>query len=271
MYGAVTMDGLIGASKPPRISRALGALALVMSITTMLCTVYLVTATQTILQELRHAPAPAPVSFATTLSEIAQNPDKTLSSHTLVNETRVLVVHAGDAWLERFGQEVARGANSVTSAVKVLHPDAATIDDVLWADALLLGSNVYNANVDPVLMAWMNQWPMAHDLSSKVGGAFAMAGGLSSGEEIVMLNLLHSLMIFKFIVVGGDAWTSAFGASAVIGEGPFHEGTEATSRLPGAWPAECYRRHDEIPAYFLRKAFGLGQRVASVAAKLRHL
>ncbi|EQC35000.1 hypothetical protein SDRG_07242 [Saprolegnia diclina VS20] len=271
MYGAIQADDTRPSSARKASTRSLVAATLAICITTLLCVVYLVTEAQTILHELRLATVPTS-SLHTVASPVAALASRTSLNRDfggLANGTRVLIVHAGDDWLAQFGQEVARGAASVTTAIKVLHPVNASISDVLWADAVILGSNVYNANVDPELMAWINTWPATHDLSAKVAGAFALAGGMSSGEELVLLNLLHSLMIFKFVVVGGDAWTSAFGASAIMGEGPFHLGTNNSSNQPGAWPSICYRHDNHIPAYFLLKAHGLGQRVATVASKLR--
>ncbi|KDO31733.1 hypothetical protein SPRG_03653 [Saprolegnia parasitica CBS 223.65] len=256
MYGAIQADEVRPSSARQASTRSLVAATLAICVTTLVCVVYLVTEAQTILHELRLVTVPTSSLHAVAPPGAALTPRTSLSRDfgAQTNGTRVLIVHAGDDWLAQFGQEVARGAASVTTAVRVLHPANASISDVLWADAVILGSNVYNANVDPELMAWINGWPTTHDLSAK---------------ELVLLNLLHSLMIFRFVVVGGDAWTSAFGASAIMGEGPFHLGTNDSSHRPGAWPSICYRHDNHIPAYFLLKAHGLGQRVANVATKLR--
>ncbi|RHY93153.1 hypothetical protein DYB37_013041 [Aphanomyces astaci] len=181
-----------------------------------------------------------------------------------VRAPNILIVHAGDDNLRDFGLEVARGAMTVSPHVRVLHPSNASFQgDVLWADGILVGSNVYNANIDPTLMQWINTWDIQHDLGDKVAGSFVVAGGLSAGEEAVQLALLRSMLVLRLVVVGGAAWTSAFGASAIVGEGPF------SSTPP--YPSVCYGsplHTNAIAPLFLDKAFGLGERVASIASKL---
>ncbi|RHY69717.1 hypothetical protein DYB38_009690 [Aphanomyces astaci] len=119
-----------------------------------------------------------------------------------VRAPNILIVHAGDDNLRDFGLEVARGAMTVSPHVRVLHPSNASFQgDVLWADGILVGSNVYNANIDPTLMQWINTWDIQHDLGDKVAGSFVVAGGLSAGEEAVQLALLRSMMVLRLVVV----------------------------------------------------------------------
>jgi NAD(P)H dehydrogenase (quinone) len=67
------------------------------------------------------------------------------------------------------------------------------------------------------------------------------------------MNILHSMLVFGMIVVGGEDWTSAFGASAITSEKPFGE-----------------TQKDVVVAdQFLKKAEGLGKRVAELAVRLR--
>jgi len=63
------------------------------------------------------------------------------------------------------------------------------------------------------------------------------------------LNILQSMLVFGMIIVGGDDWTSAFGASAITNEGVFK-----TAQL------------DKI---FLQKGFSLGKRVATMTKKIK--
>lgn len=118
------------------------------------------------------------------------------------------------------------------------------------------------------MAAFLETWSLAEDLSSKVGAVFVSGGGISAGEELTMVNLLHSLLIFRLVVVGGEHWTSAFGASAVVGEGPF-EPLAKTRPGDQDFPAVCYPTDPgAVHALFRDKAVGLGERVASVASRL---
>ena len=127
--------------------------------------------------------------------------------------------------------------------------DQTTTKDLLEADAIIIGSPVYNANLAPEVVQFMSTWPFeGNPLKDKIGAAFVTAGGISAGEELAQVNLLHSMLIFGMIVVGGDNWTSAFGASAITNESIF--------------------KTDKLDKLFLQKGFSLGSRVAILAKKM---
>lgn len=147
---------------------------------------------------------------------------------------------------EKLAQAVAEGARSIEKVeVRLLSIDQVKPMDLLEASAIIVGSPVYNANVAPAVQEFINSWPFeGKPMRNKIGAAFSTGGGISIGEELVMLNMLHSMLIYGMIVVGGDETEAAFGASAVTGEGPF----------VGA----------ELGDLFLKKGFGLGSRVAKL-------
>ena len=94
----------------------------------------------------------------------------------------------------------------------------------------------------------MSEWPFeGNPLKDKIGAAFVTAGGISSGEELAQVNILHTMLIFGMIVVGGEEWTSAFGASAITNESIF--------------------KKEKLDKIFLQKGFTLGQRVAKITKK----
>lgn len=148
---------------------------------------------------------------------------------------------------------VAEGARSVEGVtVVVRHVQQANLDDVLSADAIIVGSPVYNANVAPEVQEFINRWPFeGAPLADKIGAAFCTAGGISAGEELVQLNILHSMLIFGMIVVGGPDWQLPFGASAITQEAPFEENAG-----------------DDIAPAFKKKGFALGKRVAELTRRM---
>lgn len=186
----------------------------------------------------------------------------------------VLVAYSDGPHLSKLAAAVETGVRNVlgneTTSVRVRTLDNASFtEDIMWADAVLLGSHVVNANVEPKMTKFLSEWSFTEDLSHKIGAVFVTSGGMSAGEELTMVNLLHSLMIFRMIVVGGERWTSAFGASAIIGEGPF-EPAERTSPGQRDFPPICYPTDpDAIHDMFKEKAVGLGERAATIASQLR--
>ena len=153
---------------------------------------------------------------------------------------------------EAMAQAAAEGARAVDGAAVTLLPiDSTTHAHLLEADAVLVGSPVYNANVAPPVLQFMNNWPFLQgEMRDKVGAAFVTAGGFSAGEEAALIGILRAMLIQGMVVVGGPDWWSAFGASAVTEEAPFT-------------PPE-----GEVAEQFLAKARGLGSRAAAVAKRL---
>ena len=144
-------------------------------------------------------------------------------------------------------QAVEEGAKSVAGVrVLLLSIDQVSTKELLEADAIVIGSPVYNANVAPAVQEFINSWPFAgRPLKNKLGAAFVTGGGMSIGEELVQVNLLHSMLIHGMLVLGGEEPEAAFGASAITGEAPFQTG--------------------KVEEQFLVKGKGLGKRVAEMA------
>jgi NAD(P)H dehydrogenase (quinone) len=173
-------------------------------------------------------------------------------TYAQVKTKNVLITYySKTAHTQALAEEVAKGALTVPGVMVVLKNIAqTTTKDLLDADAIIIGSPVYNANIAPEVVQFISAWPFeGNPLKDKIGAAFVTAGGISAGEELAQVNLLHSMLIFGMIVVGGDHWTSAFGASAITNEGIFKTG--------------------QLDNLFLQKGFNLGKRVATIAKKMK--
>ena len=163
----------------------------------------------------------------------------------------LITYYSKTAHTQSLAEEVAKGAASIPGVQVVLKKiDQTTTKDLLNADAIIVGSPVYNANISPEVVQFMSTWPFeGNPLKDKIGAAFVTAGGISAGEELAQVNILQSMLVFGMILVGGNDWTSAFGASAITNEGVFK-----TAQL------------DKI---FLQKGYSLGKRVATIAKKMK--
>ncbi len=169
-------------------------------------------------------------------------------------KTVLVVYHSESGNTEQLARAVADGAGSVDGIrVKLVEAAEASEDDLLQADAIIVGSPVYNANVSPEISRFIASWPFeGAPLKNKVGAAFVTAGGMSAGEEIVQMNILQSMLIFGMIIVGGPEWTQPFGASAITHEEPFRAENPA-----------------EIDDRFIERGKKLGERVAEVVLRLQ--
>jgi NAD(P)H dehydrogenase (quinone) len=163
----------------------------------------------------------------------------------------LVTYYSKTAHTQSLAQEVAKGASSIPGVQVVLKRiDQTTTKDLLDADAIILGSPVYNANLAPEVVQFMSTWPFeGNPLKDKIGAAFVTAGGISAGEELAQVNILQSMLVFGMIIVGGDEWTSAFGASAITNESVF--------------------KTAQLDKLFLQKGFSLGKRVATITKKMK--
>ncbi len=175
-----------------------------------------------------------------------------LSLNQLMAQPTVLISYYSKTGNTRaMAEAVARGAARVEGVTVVLKTtEETTHEDLLSAGAIILGSPVYNANVAPQVQEFISSWPFeGAPLKDKLGAAFVTAGGISAGEELTLLNMLQSMMIFGMVIMGGDDWTAPFGASGIRGEPPFSG-------------------EDPLREAFLKKGEKLGERVATMLKRL---
>lgn len=166
----------------------------------------------------------------------------------------LIAYYSRDGHTKTLAEAVARGAGSVQGVTVKLLPVAEVLEqDLLDADAIIVGSPVYNANVAPPVSEFISSWPFENaPLKDKIGAAFATGGGISAGEELTQLSILHSMLIFGMVIVGGPDWEQPFGASAITYEEPFS-------------PLGEGRIHES----FERKGEALGKRVAEITLQFK--
>ena len=166
-------------------------------------------------------------------------------SFSQIPSPQVLITyHSTSGNTKKMAEAIAEGAKSVVGVeVKLLPIEEVKEQDLVEANAIIVGSPVYNSNVAPAVLEFINSWPFeGRPLKNKIGAAFATGGGISIGEEGVMLDILRAMLIHGMVVMGGEEVEAAFGASAITGEGPFNS--------------------EKLDELFLRKGYGLGKRVA---------
>jgi NAD(P)H dehydrogenase (quinone) len=128
---------------------------------------------------------------------------------------------------EKMAGGVAQGAGRVPGAqVTVKKVEDVTAQDLQHADAIILGSPTYYANIPGRMKAIMDtwSWKMKVDFTDKVGGAFSTGGGQAGGKEHVLVSLLLFMVNVRMVVAGplyqdaeGDDKWAELGAAAATG------------------------------------------------------
>jgi NAD(P)H dehydrogenase (quinone) len=164
--------------------------------------------------------------------------------------TVLVAYHSMGGHTEKMAQGVLEGARGVPGTKVLLkRVGQVTADELFSADALVVGSPVYWANMAGEVKTFFDNWQFKFGvfpdfkMRNKIGAAFATGGQISSGKELTMLTILAAMLGNQMIVVSGGG---AFGASAT---------TECDS--PGVDEKE------------LASARELGQRVAEVTMRMK--
>ena len=165
--------------------------------------------------------------------------------------TVLVTYHSASGNTEKMAQAVADGAKTVSGTSVVLKRVGEVIgDDLLAADAVIVGSPVYFGNMSGEVKTFFDNFAVKfgfqfrdRKMRNKVGAAFATGASVSSGKEITMLTILGAMLVNQMIVTSGGG---GFGASATTG--PDSPGIDAQEIAEGR---------------------DLGKRVAEVAALVK--
>ncbi|MDH3364544.1 MAG: NAD(P)H-dependent oxidoreductase [Thermoplasmata archaeon] len=117
---------------------------------------------------------------------------------------------------ERMADAVAEGARGVEKVTaSVVNVDKAKLDDLLAADAIILGSPTYYGSMSGKMKELIDKTFNIHGkLKGKVGGAFTSSGGTACGAETALLAMLQALLIHGMIVQGRHD-DKHYGATAI--------------------------------------------------------
>ncbi len=175
------------------------------------------------------------------------------SSQAQQQPTVLIAYYSQGGHTKSMAEAVASGARAISNVtVKLMTVGEVKKEDLLSADAIIVGSPVHNANAAPEVVKFIAGWPFEKaPLFNKIGAVFVTAGGISAGEELAQMNIIHSMLLYGMVVVGGGDWMSAFGASAITAEKPFGQP----------------QKEAVVAEQFLKKAEGLGKRVAELVAQ----
>ena len=130
---------------------------------------------------------------------------------------KVLVVYdSGTGNTEKMALAVAEGAKQISGAeVVVKKVDQTSIEDLLSADGIIMGSPTYYGQMSAKLKALIDESVKIHGkLEGKVGAAFTSSGGTATGAETTLLSMLQAMLVHGMIVQG-RANDKHYGAAAV--------------------------------------------------------
>ena len=180
--------------------------------------------------------------------------------HDRDSVARVLIVyHSETGYTKTFAGAIRAGATAGGADVRFLSCKNATYtNDVLWADAIVVGSPTHYGNPSADILGWFEkEWENGfYDpaLNGKLGAAFATGGGMNQGVEHVVTGLQRALESFRIRYIAPDPSRNgyhSYGGVAITGTEPFN------------------LTAPQISKEFLQPGKDLGAKVAAAAAAIR--
>ena len=117
---------------------------------------------------------------------------------------------------EKMAFAVAEGAKQNQEVEVILKKaDRTDLEDLLKADAIIMGSPTYYGQMSAKLKTLIDESVKIHGkLEGKIGAAFTNSGGTASGAETTLLSILQTMLVHGMIIQGrsGD---KHYGAAAV--------------------------------------------------------
>ncbi len=129
--------------------------------------------------------------------------------------TVLIVYHSRTGNTEEMAKAVAEGVKSTGMKVVRKRVQQTTLQDLLKADGIILGSPTYYGTMASEVKSFIDRSVKYHGkLEGKVGATFSSGGGLGGGVETTVLDLTKAFLIHGMIVQG-DPWGSHYGTVSI--------------------------------------------------------
>jgi len=104
---------------------------------------------------------------------------------------------------KKMAELVAEGAGLEGVEVRLQRVEETSVDDLLDADGIIMGSPVYYGDMAYPLKKLLDDSVSRHGrLEGKIGGAFASSANVAGGNETTILSILKAMLIHGMIVQG---------------------------------------------------------------------
>jgi NAD(P)H dehydrogenase (quinone) len=130
---------------------------------------------------------------------------------------KILIVYdSRTGHTEKMAFAVAEGVRQISGVeVNVKKVDQTSIEDLVSADGIIMGSPTYYGQMSAKLKVFIDESVKIHGkLEGKVGAAFTSSGGTATGAETTLLSILQAMLVHGMIVQGRTN-DKHYGAAAV--------------------------------------------------------
>lgn len=116
---------------------------------------------------------------------------------------------------EKMARAIGEGIEDAGLDVEVKKVDDASLDDLVAADAIVLGSATQFCSMSDKMKAFIDKsieiYP--EKLQNKIGAVFTSSGAIAGGNETTLLSLIQAMLMHKMVIVGHQS--GSFGAVSI--------------------------------------------------------
>ena len=130
--------------------------------------------------------------------------------------SKALVVYASETGhTEKMAKAISEGIKEAGHDVETKHVDKTSLDDLVAADAVILGSPTYfctmSGNMKALIDKSIEIYP--DKLRNKIGAVFTSSDSIAGGNETTLLSLIQAMLMHRMVIVGHQS--GSFGAVSI--------------------------------------------------------
>jgi len=115
----------------------------------------------------------------------------------------LVVFYSRSGNTKQMAKAIADGMNEAKLPTKCKRVDEVKVDDLLEADAIVVGSPTYYGCVAAPIVELFDESVSKHGkLDGKIGAAFSSSANIGGGNETTIMSIINMLLIHGMIVQG---------------------------------------------------------------------
>ncbi|HEX74655.1 MAG TPA: flavodoxin family protein [Dehalococcoidia bacterium] len=119
----------------------------------------------------------------------------------------LVVYHSATGHTKKMAIAIGEGIKNAGLDVEVKSVDNTSLDDLIAADAIILGSPTYFGTVSNKMKAFIDKstkiWPnQPGELKDKIGAAFTSCADVAGGSQMTLLSLIQAMLWHGMVIVG---------------------------------------------------------------------
>ena len=131
----------------------------------------------------------------------------------------LVIYHSMTGNTAKMAEAVAQGARSAGADVAVKKAIDTTLDDLLRADGIIIGSpTYYGLMAAEIKQLFDRSSEVRGRLENKIGAAFTSSASIEGGNQTALLSILQAMLIHAMIVVGDPMESGGHYGVIAIGE-----------------------------------------------------